>query len=164
MVSKFSFTAGLCAVRPGLLGVRRAHRDVKDGVRVAENRGEDVSRFKVSARDEARNLDFSGVIARLSSSMDECSDRVVAAGGLAQGAGGVGGACVQASRLAGSAGHQFTGFGAAKVQAHRVVEARLILVHLEQPLVDACVHASGDEGLDLQAFAARRCSPTPSPS
>ena len=28
-----------------------------------------------------------------------------------------------------------------------------ILVHLEQPLMDARVHASGDESLDLQALA-----------
>ena len=56
VVGKFGFTPGLCAVRPGLLGVRTADRDVEGGVRVAKGGGEDVGGSGVSARDEARDL------------------------------------------------------------------------------------------------------------
>ena len=128
--------------------------------------------------------------AGLSSSVHKCGDRVVAAGGIAQGAAsGVGGACVQGSSLAHSTKNRFTGPGAAQAQANRVyvflglqhrpamwvdeaphpgvVDLRvaelqkprvgasgtLVLVHLEQPLMDARVHAGGDEGLDLLALA-----------
>ena len=35
----FGFMPGVCAVRPGLLSVRRADRDVKGSVGVAEGRG-----------------------------------------------------------------------------------------------------------------------------
>ena len=53
--------------------------------------------------------------------MFECGDRVVAAGGLAQGAaGGVDGACVQGSGLAGSTMYGFTGPGATQAQADRI--------------------------------------------
>ena len=184
VVGKFGFTPGLCAVRPRLLGVRRADRDVEGGVRVAKGRGEDVSGSEVSARNETGNLSLGSAVTGLSRNVHKCSDRVVAAGGLAHGAtGGVGGACVQGSRLAGSTKHRFTGSGAAQEQSYRVnvlhrlqhssvmrVEAPqpgvidlcvakfqqlrvsppgvLVLVHLKQPLTDACVHASGDESLD----------------
>ena len=100
MVSKFSTTPGLCAVRPGLLGVRRAGRDVEGGVGVAKGGGEDVGRSEVCAGNEAGNLGLGNAVAGLSRGVHKCSDRVVSAGGLAQGAaGGVGGACVQGSRL-----------------------------------------------------------------
>ena len=89
--------------------------------------------------------------------MHKCSDRVVAASGLAQGtAGGVGGACVQGSRLAGSTRHLFTRPSAAQHGPVVRVEAphasvvdlsvaefqkprapgALVLVHLEQPLMN----------------------------
>ena len=53
VICKFGFTPVLCAVRPGLLGVRRADRDVEGGARVAEGRGEDVGGPEVSARNDA---------------------------------------------------------------------------------------------------------------
>ena len=116
IVSKF----GLKPVRPSLLGVRRANRGVEGGVRIAEGRGEDVSGPEIGARDEAKNLCLDSAVAGLSRGLHKCSDRVVAAGGLAQGtAGGVGGACVQGSRLAGTR-HRFTGPGAAQAQANRI--------------------------------------------
>ena len=194
VVGKFGFTPGLCAVRPCLLGVRRADRDVEGGVRVAKGRGEDVSGSEVSARNETWNLSLGSAVTGLSRNVHKCSDRVVTAGGLAHGAtGGVGGACVQGSRLAGSTKHRFTGSGAAQEQSYRVnvlhrlqhssmmrVEApqpgvidlcvakfqqlrvsppgALVLVHLKQPLMDARIHASGDESLD------GGCSSSPSPS
>ena len=46
--------------------------------------------------------------------MHKCRDRVEATRGL-----GVGGACVQGSRLASGTRHRFTGSGAAQTQAHR---------------------------------------------
>ena len=52
------------------------------------SRGEDIGGPEVSARDEARNLGLSGVVTGLSSGVNKCGDRVVAAGGLAQGAAG----------------------------------------------------------------------------
>ena len=42
VVGEFGFVPGLCAVGPGLLGVRRADRDVEGGVGVAKGGGEDV--------------------------------------------------------------------------------------------------------------------------
>ena len=119
-VDKFGFTPG-CAVRPGLLGVRRADRDVEGGVRVAEDRGEEVGGPEVSARDETGNFSLGSAVVGLSRSVHKCSDRVVAAGGLAQDTtGGVGGACVQGSRPTGGAGHPFTRSGAAQAQAYQI--------------------------------------------
>ena len=87
---KFGREPGSGATWASLLFVRRAaNRDVQGGVRVAEGGGEDVSGPEVSAGDEARNL--GGVVTGLSSNVDEGCDRVLAVGGLAQGAtGGVG--------------------------------------------------------------------------
>ena len=83
VMGKFGFTPGWCAVRPDLLDVR-----TKGG-------GEDVGASEVSARNEAGNLGLCSAVAGLSRSVLQCSDRVVAACGLAQSeAGGVGGACV----------------------------------------------------------------------
>ena len=51
---------------------------------VYESGGEDVGGPEVGTRDEARNLGLSGVIPGLSCGVNECGDRVVTAGGLAQ--------------------------------------------------------------------------------
>ena len=76
--------------------------------------GEDVNGPEVSARDEARNLGLSSVVTGLSS-VDDGGDRVVTAGGLAQGAaGGVSSARVQELVLA------FAGLGALHAQSDRV--------------------------------------------
>ena len=122
----------------------------------------------------------------VSAVQSQCSDRVVAAGGLAQGTTGGGRRLCPGIGLTGSARHRFTGSGAVQAQACRInallrlqhgsmmrVEAphpcvidscvakfqqprlsspgALVLVHLE-PLMDARVHASCDDGLDLQSF------------
>ena len=133
--------------------------------------GEDVGGSEVSARNEAGNLGLGSAVAGLSRGVHKCSDRVVAACDFAQSAArGVGGACVQGSRLAGSTGHKFTPSGAAQAQANRVnvllrmqhssimrvdaphpcvinlsvtkFQQSLILVHLKQLLTNAC--APGD--------------------
>ena len=72
-VSKFG-------TRSSLLGVRRADRDVEGSVRVAEGGGEDVGGPEIGGRDEARDLTLGGAVAGLRSSVNKCSDRVVAAG------------------------------------------------------------------------------------
>ena len=78
-------------------------------------------RPEVSAWDVARNLGLSGVVTGLSSGVNKCRCRVVAGGGLAQGAaGGVGGARVQRSGLAGSTRYGFTEPGAPQPQADRI--------------------------------------------
>ena len=76
VVGQFSLEPGLRAVRASLLCVRRADRDVRGGVRVAKG----VGGPEVCAWDEARNLGLSGVVTGLSSGVNECGDRVVAAG------------------------------------------------------------------------------------
>ena len=53
VVGEFGFVAGLCAVGLGLLGVRRADRDVEGGVGVAKGGGQDVGGSELSARNEA---------------------------------------------------------------------------------------------------------------
>ena len=86
---------GKSGLEPGLQSGPGADRDVQGGVRVAKGRSEDVGGPETSAGSEAGNIGLSGVIAGLGSSVNKCGDRVVAAGGLAQGAaGGVGGAHV----------------------------------------------------------------------
>ena len=121
VVGKFGFTPGLFAVTASLLGVRDADREVEGGVRVAWGGGKDVGGSGVSARNEAGNPSLCSTITGLGRSMHKCGDRAVATCGLAQGAtGGVGGACLQRSRLAGGTGHRFTGSGAAQAQARRV--------------------------------------------
>ena len=62
---EFGFMRGLCAVRPSLLGVREADRDVEGGARVAKGGGEDVGGSEVSAKNEARNLGLSSAVAGL---------------------------------------------------------------------------------------------------
>ena len=101
--------------------MRRADRDVDGSAGVAKGGGEDVSGSEVSARNEARNLGLGSAVAGLSRGVHKCSDRVVAACGFAQSeAGGVVGARIQGSGLAGSTGHRFTGSGAAQTLANRV--------------------------------------------
>ena len=84
VIGKFGFTPSLCSVRPGLLGVRRADRNVKGSARVAKGGGEDVGGSEVGARNETGNLSPSSAIAGPSRSMHKCGDRVVAARGFAQ--------------------------------------------------------------------------------
>ena len=99
IVVKFGHEHGLGAVWIGLLGVRRADRDVEGSVRVAEGGPE------ICAREEARDLSLGGAVGGLGSSVNKCSDRVVTASGLAQGTtSGVGSARVQGANLAGGAG------------------------------------------------------------
>ena len=96
-MNKFALTPVVRAVRPCLVAVRRGDRNVEGGVGVALGRGDDVGGPEVSARDDG-NLSLGSAVAGLSRSVRKCSDRVVAAGGLAQGTtGGPGGACVQGS-------------------------------------------------------------------
>ena len=103
VVGQFSLEPGLRAVRASLLCVRRADRDVRGGVRIAKG----VGGLEVCAWDEARKLGLSCVVTGLSSGVNECGDRVVAAGGLAQVAtGGVG---VQRAGLASSTGFSVAG-------------------------------------------------------
>ena len=119
-VSKFGLKPGLRGVRPSLLSVRGADRDVEGVVGVAEVQSEDVGRSEVGARIEARNLSLRSAVAGLSRSMLQCSDRVVAARGLARrAASGVGGACIQGSRLAVGTWHRFRQSGASHAQANR---------------------------------------------
>ena len=84
VVSKFSFTPSLCAVRACMLGVRRADREVKVSLGVAQGGGEDIRSSQVGARDEPRDLRFSRAVARLSRCVHQRGDRVVAARGFAQ--------------------------------------------------------------------------------
>ena len=77
VVGEFGFTPGLCAVRPSLLGVRRADRDVEGGVRVAKGGGEDVGGSEVSAKNEAGNLGLCSAIAGLGRCVYQRSNRVV---------------------------------------------------------------------------------------
>ena len=111
VVSEFGIAPGLRAVRSCLLGVRRADRDVEGGVGVAKGGGEDVGGSGVSARNEAGNLCLCTAVAGLSRGVHKCSDRVVAACGFAQSAAGVGGACVQGSRLAAQGTRRSPGAG-----------------------------------------------------
>ena len=77
-------------------------------------RGVEVRETEVSARNAARDLGLSGVVARLSSGMDEGSDLIVATSGLAQGAGGaMSSTRVQRASLTGGAEYRFTGLGTA---------------------------------------------------
>ena len=118
--------------------------------------GEDVS-----ARNEARDVSLSSAIAGLSRDVHRCSDRVVAACGFARSAtGGVGGACVQGSRLASSTRHRLTGTGAAQAQANRV-GVLLRLQHSSMMRVEApqpCV-----TNLCITQFQQSRVSPPRSP-
>ena len=73
-----------------------------------------MSRAEVSARNEAGNLGLSSAIAGLSSACTSAVTALWPRCGFAQSAtGGVGGAWVQGSRLAGSTRHSVTGSGAA---------------------------------------------------
>ena len=121
IVSRFGLEPGLSAVWASLLCVRGADRDVQGSVRVAEGGGEDVGGPEIGARGEARKLSLGSAIAGLRRRVHTCSDRVVAAGGLAQGTiGGVGGACVQGSGLTSCTGHGFARPSAAQAPAYRI--------------------------------------------
>ena len=75
----------------------------------------------VGARDEAKNLGLSSVIKRLTGSVNEGSERIVAVGSLDHdAASGVSSAQIQQARLASGAGYRFAGPSAAEPQANRI--------------------------------------------
>ena len=160
-------TFGLVSAGAGLLSVRGADRGVKGCVGVAQDRGEDIRRSQVSARDEPQGPPS-----------QPCYHKTELLRVPACATGCVGRASVEGAVLAGSTRQGFARPSAAEAQADRVdvllgmrahprvinlgisqvpAVAReppraLLLVHSKQASLDARVHASGYEGLDLQPF------------
>ena len=152
----------------------RADRGVQGGVRIAEGGGEDVGGREVGARDEARNLGLSGVV--LSSGMNECGDRDVAASGLAQGAaGGVDGARrivkvggpsqrTPQSRDRVRGGIEPPQPGVVDLRSTKFGEPRAsiprthALMNLEHSILDARVNAGGDVAWIFMRLRAGGCS------
>ena len=126
-VGKCGLKPGLRAVRPSLMGVRRVDRDVEGSLRIDEGRGEYVRGPEVSARDEARNLSLGSAVAGQSRSVGQGTT------------GDVGG-------VSGSAGHRFTGPGAAQALAYRInvllrfQHSSMMRVEAPHPcVIDLCV-------------------------
>ena len=121
IVLKFGLDPRLSTVSTSLRRVRGADGDIQGSVGVAQGRGEDVCGPQVRARDETRNLHFSGMIALLCCCVQEGRDGVVSPRSLPKSAaGGVRCTRVQDARVAGGASDGFNGTRAAQTKADRV--------------------------------------------